>query len=155
MGKGDFGMVDASETPPREYFRRDQRDGISPPDLSKECTYAEHIVHARGKRTRFTSLSLDLTKIKDFGDTNYRLERAKLVDDQHGLVEHEELIDELRRTIRDGEKADRLLAVQAMRYATKRKEGLVNWSFDISRVARKDLLTWTTARIQVYFTRLR
>ncbi len=148
-------MSDPAVTPLREYFRRDQRDGISPPDLSKESTYAEHIVHARGKRTRFTSVSLDLTKIRDFGDTNYRLERPNLVGDEHGLVEHEELTDELRRTIRDGEKADRLLAVQALRYATKRKEGLVSWTFDISRVARKDLLTWTRARIQVYFTRLK
>jgi hypothetical protein len=139
----------------REYFRRDQRDGISPPDLSKECTFAEHIVHARGKRTRFTSVSLDLAKIRDFGDTNYRLERGKVIEDQHGLVEHEELIDELRHQSRDGEKADRLLAIQAMRYAMKRKEGLVSWSFDSSRVARKDILSWTQARIQVYFTRLR
>ena len=148
-------MVESSEPAPCECFRRDQRDGISPPDLSKESTYAEHIVHARGKRTRFTSLSLDLTKIRDFGDTNYRLERPKLLEDHHGLVEHEELLGELRRSIHEGEKADRLLAVQAMRYATKRREGLVSWSFDISRVARKDLLTWTAARIQVYFTRLR
>ena len=148
-------MSDPETTQRRDYFRRDQRDGISPPDLSKESTYAEHIVHARGKRTRYTSVSLDLTKIRDFGDTNYRLERAKLAEDNHGLVEHEELTDELRCMIRDGEKADRLLAVQALRYATKCKEGLVSWTFDISRIARKDLLTWTGTRIQVYFTRLK
>jgi hypothetical protein len=148
-------MSDPETTQRRDYFRRDQRDGISPPDLSKESTYAEHIVQARGKRTRYTSVSLDLTKIRDFGDTNYRLERAKLAEDNHGFVEHEELTDELRRTIRDGEKADRLLAVQALRYATKRKDGLVSWTSDISRIARKDLLTWTGTRIQVYFTRLK
>ena len=32
----------------QDYFRRDQRNGISPPDLTKDSTYAEHIVHARG-----------------------------------------------------------------------------------------------------------
>jgi hypothetical protein len=148
-------MADTDTTPLREYFRRDQRDGISPPDLSKECTFAEHIVHARGKRTCLTSISLDLGKIRDLGDTNYRLERVKLVEDQHGLVEHEALLEELRRVGREGEKADRLLAIQAMRYATKRKEGLVNWKFDISRVPRKDVIPWAQARIQVYFTRLR
>jgi hypothetical protein len=147
-------MAESPEPPPRDYFRRDQRSGIRPPDLSKECTFAEHIVHARGKRTRFTSVSLDLSKIRDFGDTNYRLDRPKVAEHRHALVEHEELIGELRRQVREGEKAERLLAVQAMRYATKRKEGLVNWSFDISRVARKDLLVWAEARIQVYFTRL-
>jgi hypothetical protein len=139
----------------REYFRRDQRDGISPPDLSKECTFAEHIVHSRDKRTRFTSVSLDLAKIRDFGDTDYRLERQKLLDDRHELVEHEALIDELQRVIREGEKAERSRALQALRYATRRKEGLVNWSFDLSRVARKDLLTWAKARVQPYFIRIR
>jgi hypothetical protein len=123
-------LSDTSWDANREYFRRDQRDGVSPPDLTKDCTFAEHIVHARGKRTRFTSISLDLTKIKDFGDTDYRLERQKLPEDQHELVEHESLVMELRRVIREGEKAERLRAVQALRYASRRKEGLVNWSFD-------------------------
>ncbi|SRR5579883_1744168 len=147
-------MSDSGADSTREYFGRDQRDGVSPPDLSKECTFAEHIVHARGKRTRFTSVSLDLTKIRDFGDTDYRLERQKLLDDQHELIEHEALLSELRRVVREGEKAERLRAVQALRYASKRKEGLVNWSFDISRVARKDLISWAKGRVQPYFTRL-
>jgi hypothetical protein len=140
--------------PVRDYFRRDQRDGISPPDLSKECTFAEHIVHARGKRTRYTSVSLDLGRIKDFGETSYRLDRPRVSDDKHVLVEHELLIGELRRVILEEEKAARLRAVQALRYATMRKEGLVNWSLDTSKIERKHLLNWTKARIQVYFTRL-
>jgi hypothetical protein len=79
-----------------DYFRRDQADGISAPDLSKSSTYAERIVHAQGKRTRFTSVSLDLTKIRDFGDTDYRLDREQVTNDGHRLVEHEELLSELR-----------------------------------------------------------
>ena len=109
-------FVEPSSDP--EYYRRDHRDGVSSPDLSKDCTFAEHIVHARGKRTRFTSVSLDLTKIKDFGYTDYRLERQKILIDQHKLIEHEMLLSELRRMIREGEKADRARAVQALRYAT-------------------------------------
>jgi len=81
----------------RAYFRRDQRDGVCPPDLSKVCTYAEHIVHARGKRTQFTSVSLNLAKIKDFGDTDYRLNRERAEGDAHGVVEHEALLSELQR----------------------------------------------------------
>jgi hypothetical protein len=139
---------------PRDYFRRDQKDGISPPDLSKDCSFAEHIVHARGKRTPFTSVSLDLTKIKDFGDTDYRLERQLVVAHSHALIEHEPLLEELRKVVRTGEKADRLRAAQALRYATRRKEGLVNWAFDISRVARKDLISWAENQVQAYFSRL-
>jgi len=39
-----------------DYFRQDQSDGISPPDLTKNTTFAEHIVRARGKRTKYTSV---------------------------------------------------------------------------------------------------
>jgi hypothetical protein len=140
---------------PREYFRRDQGDGISPPDLSKECSFAEHIVHARGKRTQYTSVSLDLTKIKDFGEADYRLHRQKADGDGHRLVEHEALIEELRRVSREDEKAERIRAIQALRYATRRKEGLVNWTFDVSGVLRKDLIAWAKPQVSLYFTRLR
>lgn len=139
---------------PREYFRRDQASGISPPDLSKDCTFAEHIVHARGKRTRYTSISLDLTKIRDFGDADYKLDREPTTQDGHAVVEHEALIAELRRVVREGEKDDRLRATQALRYALRRKEGLVNWSFNTAGVARKDLISWAQRKVQVYFTRL-
>lgn len=138
----------------REYFRRDQRDGISPPDLSKECTYAEHIVHTRGMRTQLTSVSLDLAKIRDLGESSYKLEQQLLFGDGHGLLEYDPLLDELKRVAREGEKAERLRAIQAVRYAMRRKEGLVEWSFDTKGVTRKDLITWARAKVQVYFTRL-
>jgi len=141
-------------SPARDYFRRDQRDGVSPPDLSKDCTFAEHIVHARGKRTQFTSVSLDLSKNRDFGDTNYKLQRDKTVSDGHSLVEHEALLAELRRSVREAEREDSDRAARALVYATRRKEGLVNWAFNISSVARKDLIAWALGRVQEYFTRV-
>jgi len=149
--------LNTSETksPRRPYFRRDQKAGVSPPDLSKDCTFAEHIVHARGKRTRFTSVSLDLAKITDFGDADYQLERESAENDGHLLVEQEEVLTELRKVVREGEKEDRLRAARALRYAASRKEGLVRWGFDISPVLRKDLISWTRDKIQVYFTRIR
>jgi hypothetical protein len=111
-------------------------------------------VHARGKRTQYTSVSLDLTRIHDFGDTDYKLERELAARDGHGLVEQEALIAELRRLVREGEKEERLRAVQALRYATRRKEGLVNWSFNTTGVARKDLITWAENKVQAYFNRV-
>jgi hypothetical protein len=138
-----------------EYYRRDQQDGISPPDLTKDCNFAEHIVHARGKRTQYTSVSLDLTKIKDFGEADYQLKRQKTEADGHRIVEHEALINELRKVSREDSKAERIRAIQALRYATRRKEGLVNWSFDVTGVPRKDLIAWAKARVSSYVTRIR
>jgi hypothetical protein len=140
--------------PPRDYFRRDQHDGVSPPDPSKDCTFAEHIVHARGKRTKYTSVSLDLARIRDFGDTDYKLERELTEGDGHTVVEHDALVAELRKVVREGEKEDRLKAAQALRYAIRRKEGLVNWSFITDGVARKDQITWAFGKIQKYFSRV-
>lgn len=144
------------EQPPtiQPYFRRDQAARISPPDLSKPCSYAEHIVHARGKRTQFTSVSLDPAKIRDFGDTTYRLKRELTQAHGHALVEHEELLDELRRVINEGSKAERARAIHARRYATWRKEGLVRWSFNFAGVKRKGLIAWAETRVQVYFSRV-
>jgi hypothetical protein len=147
-------LTSNDSSPAREYFRRDQRDGVSPPDMSKDCTFAENIVHARGKRTQFTSVSLDLSKIRDFGDTNYKLERDKTVSDGHSVVEHEELLAELRRSIREAQREDSDRAARALVYATRRKEGLVNCAFNTSSLARKDLIAWALARVQDYFTRV-
>jgi hypothetical protein len=141
-------------TPQQEYFRRDRDDGISPPDLSKDCTYAEHIVRARGKRTRFTSVALEASRIRDFGPALYRLHRDTLIADTHTLVEHTDLLRSLRDSVRNTDKADRNKAIQALRYATMRAEGLVDWSFDFAGVARNDLLTWAKARVGRYFSKV-
>ena len=138
----------------RPYFRRDQKNGISPPDLTKMCSYAEHIVHARGKRTKFTSLSLDLTKVRDFGECSYKLKRVETEADRHLVVEHEQLLAELQRIVSERAKDERLKAVHALRYAKMRKEGLVDWQFDISRLERKEVIDWAYSQIQKYFSRL-
>jgi len=140
---------------PDPYYRRDQANGISGPDPLKQCTFAEHIVHARGKRTRYTSVSLDLSKIRDFGEQDYQLHCAKVAADNHSLVEHVALIAELQRVIREGEKVDRIRAVAALRYAKKRREGLVDWKFAIpSSLPRKDVLSWAEGQVQPYFSKV-
>jgi len=134
-----------------EYHRRDQEIGITAPDLSKACTFAEHIVRARGKRTAFTSVSLDPNSIRRFGPRCYLLLRDVLTADRHELVEHATLMADLSREVREEEKAARLLALRALQYAKMRKEGLVRWTFDISRIERKDLIVWAIQHVQRYF----
>jgi hypothetical protein len=126
--------------------------GITPPDLAKLVTYAEHIVRARGKRTQFTSVSLDAAKIRDFGEALYRLRRDALVQDAHELVEHEVLLQSLQQTAKSSDKGERARAIQAVRYARRRREGLVKWNFDTSAVPPKDLIGWAAKRVTGYFT---
>jgi hypothetical protein len=47
-----------------------------------------------------------------------------------------------------------LRAIQALRYAQRRKEGLVSWSFITTGVARKDLIAWAERKVQAYFVRV-
>ena len=112
------------------------------------------MVHARGKRTQYTSVSLDLSKIRDFGEAEYLLDQQLTADDGHLLVDHDSLVAELRRVIREEDKAERVRAIQALRYAKRRKEGLVDWRFNTSSVARNDLITWAERHVQKYFKRV-
>lgn len=136
----------------QSYYRRDQDNGVSAPNLKKRCSYAEHIVSARGKRDQYTSVSLDPNKIREFGNRLYRLLRVKLLEDGHSLVEHDILLASLRETAAREEKADRARALQAIRYAKKRKEGLIRWEFEISSVATKNLISWAFSKVQGYFS---
>jgi hypothetical protein len=118
-------------------------------------SYADHIVKARGKRTQYTSVSKDRTRIRRFGDQLYKLRRPRLDGDGHGLVEHDALMASLQEEARASNRGERLKAVQALRYARKRLEGLVDWHFDISGVERKDLLTWAAAKVRPYFSKVK
>ena len=136
-----------------KYFRRDQKVGVTPPDLSSQATYAEHIVRARGKKSRYTSVSLDPTKIDDFGDVLYELKRPAADNAGHKIVEHAVLMNELQQVAKTGVKEARLRALQAVRYARRRAEGLVEWALDHSKVADKDRIKWAATQIAPYFSR--
>jgi hypothetical protein len=138
-------------TPQPDYFRRDQRGGITAPDLSKACTLAEHIVRARGKRTKYTSVSLDPDKIDDFGPALYQVRCPEIRGDGHGIIEHDVLIQHLRSEAANGEKLDRRKALQAQRYAIRRREGLIDWAFDTTSMQRKEMITWAFTQIQKFF----
>jgi hypothetical protein len=138
---------------PPDYFRRDQADGVTAPDLSKDCSYAEHIVCARGKRTQLTSVSLDPQKINDFGPALYRALRPDIDGDGHTIIEHLELLQHLRVSAELNEKEERVRALQAQRYAKRRQEGLVKWNFSLGGIDRKNLISWAFQNIQKYFRR--
>lgn len=139
--------------PPTRYWRRDQMKGITPPDLEKKVTFADHIVRARGKRTQYPSVSLSTERIQRFGDQLYRLLEEDVTTNGHLLFEHERVLDELRTQACEGEKGERLKAVAALRYARKNLEGLVDWRFDPTGVESKHHFQWAAAKVRPYFAR--
>ena len=140
--------------PDRDYFRRDKADGITAPNLALDCSLAEHVVRARGRRTRYTSVSLDLRSISRFGKASYRLLRDRLVEEGHRLIEHEDLLRHLRDTIRGRDRAERLRAVRGLRFVLQHKEGIADWRFDIAGIDRKDLLAWAAPKVREFFSRI-
>jgi hypothetical protein len=110
-------------------------------------------VRARGKRTAYTSVSLHPDAIRDFGNTLYQVKRPKLEDDGHALVQHGGLLAELRKAAAKESKGERLRAVQALRYAKRRREGLIDWKFDVSAVKPTDLVSWAQSRVAAYFAK--
>lgn len=137
-----------------EYFRKDQSIGVTAPDPTRDCSFSEHIVRARGKRTQLTSLSLAPDKIHDFGPVLYQAIQAKVEYDGHTLIPHSDLMVALRNTALSSDKEERARAIQAQRYAKRRMEGLLRWSFDLSGVDRKDVITWAFRNVQKYFKRV-
>ena len=138
----------------QEYFRRDRSAGVTAPDLTKLCSVPEHVVRARGKKTNFTSVSLDLARLQDLGEAEYRLDSGQTEADRHRIIEHHVLISMLRDVCQNSDKQERARALQGIRYVKSRLEALVEWKFDISAVARKDVITWAYSRIQKYFTKI-
>lgn len=137
-----------------DYYRGDEADGVTPPNLEDSSTYAEHIVHARGKRTRFTSLSTDPTKIRDFGTQLWRLLQPKIYDDGHEVVVHETIVEQLRHEARNKSNPEAAeFAARALDRARKRREALINWKFNTSRIERKHLSEWARRHIQQFFVR--
>jgi len=98
-------------------------------------------------------VSLDSSKLSDFGPALYQAKRPELKNDGHALVEHADLISALREAALSSTKDEKVRAIQALRYATRRKEGLVTWKFDTAGVEAKDVINWAFARVQKYFVK--
>jgi len=136
-----------------DLYRRDQTDGISPPNLGDRSTYAEHVVHARGKRTRYTSVSEDPARIHDFGQQLWKLRQPEVQGAGHLVVVHTALLARLQADLRGGDPDLRELAARAIPRVRRRLEALVDWRFDITRIDQKEIVNWVIAQVRPFFTR--
>ena len=134
-----------------EFFRCDQADLVTGPNLANTTSYAEHIVHARGKRTQFTSLSEDATKIREFGPQLWKLLLAVAKQNNHTILGHQDLMAALRRELDSEDDAASELALRAIPRAKKRVEALIVWNFDVPAAVKKNPINWATTQIQKFF----
>ena len=94
---------------------------------------------------------MDPDKIDDFGPTLYQALCPEILGKGHAVIEHDALIRSLRTAALDGDRLDRRKALQAQRYAIRRREGLIDWTFDTTLVQRKELITWAFTQVQSFF----
>jgi len=69
-------------------------------------------------------VTLDLLKCRSFGETTYRLKRPEVDNEGHTVIEHSVLVASLTHSARDGEKAEKARALQALRYTRRHLEVL-------------------------------
>jgi hypothetical protein len=136
-----------------ELFGRDQVDTVSGPNPDDTSNYAEHVVHARGKRTRFTSVSTSRDAIRDFGNQLWKLVQPKVTDDGHVVVTHEQLLQELRDLLHGDDERASELAARALPRSIRRREALVDWRYKTDGIERKDRISWAERYVREYFTR--
>lgn len=138
-----------------DLFRRDQADTISGPNPDDASNYAEHVVHARGKRTRFTSVSTSKDAIRDFGEQLWKLVQPKVTDDGYVVVTHSQLLQALRVLLQGDDERARELAARALPRSIRRREALVDWQYKdkVDRIERKDRISWAEKYVRDYFTR--
>ena len=110
-------------------------------------------MHARGKRTRYTSVSTSQNAIRDFGEQLWKLTQPKVTDAGHIVISHEELLRALRTILEADDDRQRELAARAIPRVNRRKEALVDWQFAVDRIERKDRMVWAENQVREFFTR--
>ncbi|GAA4422411.1 hypothetical protein GCM10023155_06000 [Bremerella cremea] len=135
------------------HFRKDSPNGITPPNPDVSVSPVDHITKARGKKTQYTSVSESEDSIRHFSGQCYRCESSEIVSEGHEVLLHADLLMLLRTTALGAQRAEKIKAERALQLATRAREALIDWKFDLKGVARKDRITHSASQIQKFFVR--
>ena len=133
------------------HYRKDNPKGITAPNPDADRDIIQHITKHRGQKTPYTSVSEDSKSIRHIQGILYKVDSQDVQDDGHGFIFHSELIDQVRSVMQSSARADRVLATRAYQLATRAREALIDWQFELSGIAKKDKITWCYNHIQKYF----
>lgn len=137
-----------------EHYRKDNPNGITPPNPDGNKNLVEHITKHRGMKTPYTSVSEDPNAIKHFSGELYKTDPDNVIADGHNFKSHSDVIDELRSIIQTSAMSERILANRAFQYAKRAKEALIDWQFSLDNIKKKDRISWCYNHIQKYFQRV-
>lgn len=135
------------------HYRKDSKNGITPPNPDGEQDVVEHITKHRGMKTALTSVSESSDSIAHFEGVLYSVEEVSVTRDGHNFTSHRALVAELRRRRDESTRSEKLLADRAIQYAKRAKEALIAWQFDLNGVQRSKRIKACFDRIQPYFRR--
>ncbi len=100
-----------------------------------------HITKHRGMKTQFTSVSEDRDLIRHFTGTLYVTDSDEITRNGHEFITHPDLMDHLKGVIASTKREERVLASRAFQMASRAREALIDWRFDLERVERKNRIT--------------
>lgn len=135
------------------HYRKDHKNGITPPNPEGPHDVIAHITKHRGMKTPYTSVSEDKTAIKRFTGVTYKTDSIKSTHDSHLFIAHADLLKELQRTIQTTSRTEKILAERAYLLAQRAKEALIDWQFNLNSIKRTERIKFCYAQIQHYFTR--
>ncbi len=136
------------------HYRKDNPNGITPPNPDGDRDIVAHITKDRGMKTPYTSVSEVQNSINHFSGILYKTEPNQIINDKHKFKAHSELMNELRSIILTSSKKERIYAQRAFMLANRAKEALIEWEFILDTVKKKDRIKWCYNHIQKYFQRV-
>ncbi len=136
------------------YYRKDSPKGITPPNPDGERDMVSHITKHRGMKTAYTSVSEDRNAIRHFSGELYKTDSSDIIQDNHIIINHQELTDRLKRLIQASQKEEKVMASRAFMLASRAKESLIDWQFRWESIDRKERINWCFLHIQKYFQRV-
>lgn len=136
------------------HYRKDSPHGITPPNPDADPDIIQHITKYRGQKTPYTSVSESLDAIKHFDGVAYSTQPTLITQDDHVFIHHTDLVNQLKLLNQASTRGERVLAVRALQLATRAKEALIQWKFELGTVKKKDRIGWCQRNIQKYFKKI-
>lgn len=136
------------------HYRKDSPRGITPPNPDAEHDIIQHITKYRGQKTPYTSVSESLDSIRHFDGVPYSIQPSLVTNDDHIFKSHADIVNELKLLNQSSSREQRVLATRALQLATRAKEALIQWNFDLEAVKKKDRIGWCQRNIQRYFKKI-
>ena len=131
-----------------KHFRKDNPNGITPPNPDVIVTYFDHITKRRGMKTCYTSVSEGEKFINHFDGCLYHTSASSIKIDGHEFIPHSNVIANLCQARATTDRHERIAIDRAILMASRAQEALIRWDLKNKNVQRKNRISQAQNQIQ-------